>query len=122
MDRGKEGSMVAAEIAWSEVEAKAAAVFGVRAFRPGQRELLEAVFEGRDALGVLPTAGGKSLCFQLASLFLPRPVVVVTPLISLSEDQTDKLERRHVAAVRVDSTLTAGEQRDAWTDVAGGRL
>jgi len=71
-------------------------VFGIPEFRPGQRELVGAVFEKRDALGVLPTGGGKSLVFQLASLFLPRPVVV-TPLISLAEDQTDKLEARRVA-------------------------
>ena len=58
---------------------RAREVFGVREFRPGQRVLLEAVLRGQDALGILPTGGGKSLIYQLASLFLPRPVVVVTP-------------------------------------------
>ena len=67
------------------------------------------MFEKRDALGVLPTGGGKSLVFQLASLFLPKPVVVVSPLISLAEDQTDKLEARRVATTRFDSSLTANE-------------
>jgi ATP-dependent DNA helicase RecQ len=72
--------------------AKAREVFGLQDFRPGQLELLEAVLGKRDAVGILPTGGGKSLVFQLASLYPPRPVVVVTPLISLAEDQTDKLE------------------------------
>jgi ATP-dependent DNA helicase RecQ len=61
----------------------------------------------------LPTGGGKSLCFQLPSLFLPGAVVVVSPLISLAEDQTDKLERWSVRAARIDSTLTAREERAA---------
>jgi len=107
---------------WEEVSRTAAQVFGVMAFRPGQRELIEAALGARDAFGILPTGGGKSLCYQLASLFLPKPVVVVTPLVSLAEDQTDKLEQEQVAALRVDSTLTAKEQRLALADVASGRL
>src|SRR5688572_12001129 len=87
-------------IAWTRVADKARDVFGVREFRTGQRELIESVLRSRDAVGVLPTGSGKSLCFQLASLFLPRPVVVVTPLISLAEDQTDKLEALRVSARR----------------------
>jgi ATP-dependent DNA helicase RecQ len=75
---------------------------------------MEAVLAGRDALGILPTGGGKSLCFQLPSLFLPGAVVVVSPLISLAEDQTDKLERWNVRAARIDSTLTAREERAAY--------
>jgi len=114
--------MSASTIGWTNLEAKARTVFGIASFRPGQRELLEAVLDGRDAFGILPTGGGKSLCFQLASLFLPGLVVVVTPLISLSEDQTDKMELRHVAAVRVDSTLSARESREAMSGVKSGRL
>ena len=87
---------------------KAREVFGIVDFRPGQRELLDAVMNGGDALGILPTSAGESLVYQLASLFLPRPVVVVTPLIALAEDQTDKLKARHVAATRLDSTRACG--------------
>jgi ATP-dependent DNA helicase RecQ len=109
-------------IDWAALTARAQEVFGIREFRPGQRDLLTAVLQGRDALGILPTGGGKSLVFQLASLYLPRPVVVVTPLISLAEDQTDKLETRRVAAVRLDSTLRAAEAREATAAIAGGHL
>jgi ATP-dependent DNA helicase RecQ len=111
--RAKEIEMKGKGREWTKLERKAREVFGVQKFRPGQRELLEAVLQSRDAVGILPTGGGKSLCFQLASLFLPRPVVVVTPLISLAEDQTDKLERFRVPAARVDSTLKAAEARAA---------
>lgn len=109
-------------IDWPALTARAQEVFGIREFRPGQRELLTAVLQGRDAVGILPTGGGKSLVFQLASLYLPRPVVVVTPLISLAEDQTDKLETRRVAAVRLDSSLRAAEAREATAAIVGGRL
>jgi superfamily II DNA helicase RecQ len=87
-------------IDWQAVLFKAQSVFGVSAFRPGQRELIEAVLSAQDAFGILPTGGGKSLVFQLASLFLDRPVVVVSPLVSLAGDQTDKLELRRVPALR----------------------
>ncbi|HMJ12772.1 MAG TPA: RecQ family ATP-dependent DNA helicase, partial [Polyangiaceae bacterium] len=66
--------------------------------------------------------GGKSLCYQLPSLFLPKPVIVVSPLLSLMEDQTDKLERARVATARMDSTLNAEESRQALRDVRGGRM
>ena len=107
---------------WQALYAKAQSVFGVSAFRPGQRELITAVLTGRDAFGILPTGGGKSLVFQLASLFLDKPVVVVSPLVSLAEDQTDKLELRNVPALRVDSTLKAEEHRSALRHVSGGKL
>ena len=105
-----------------ELLAKARAVFGIQDFRPGQLPLLEAVLGQRDAVGVLPTGSGKSLVYQLASLFLARPVVVVTPLISLAEDQTDKLEAHHVACTRLDSSLRAAETRAANAAIAGGKL
>jgi ATP-dependent DNA helicase RecQ len=101
---------------------RAREVFGIHSFRPGQLELTQAVLSGRDALGILPTGGGKSLCFQLASLFLPRPVLVVSPLISLAEDQTDKLELLRVAARRLDSSLLAAEARETLADIETGRL
>src|ERR1051326_6043245 len=60
-------------------------------FRPYQREIVERVMAGRDVLGVLPTGAGKSLCFQLPALLLPRPTLVISPLIALMKDQLDGL-------------------------------
>src|SRR6266540_6519201 len=96
-------------VTFEEILRKAGEVFGVTALRPGQRELIEAAIEGRDALGILPTGGGKSLCYELASLFLPKPVIVVSPLVSLAEDQTDKY-RIPVALTEVHLGCTREEQ------------
>ena len=95
--------------------------FGLQALRPGQRELMEAVIAGRDALGVLPTGGGKSLCFQLPSLFFDK-LVVVSPLLALMRDQNGRLGERAIAAARLDSTLRAGEEREVRGDVERGKL
>lgn len=94
--------------------------FGVTALRPGQKDLIEAVLAGRDAVGVLPTGAGKSLCFQLPALFLSRPVVVVSPLIALMHDQQDKLAQAEIPAAKLDSTLTAQEARDTAAEIARG--
>lgn len=107
---------------WADVERVASEHFGVRTFRPGQRDLIEAVLSGRDAFGILPTGGGKSLTFQLPSLFLDRAVVVVSPLLALIRDQSDKLEGFDVPAARIDSTLRARDAREALARAGGGRL
>ena len=75
--------------------------FGFSEFRAGQRELTEAALAGRDALGVLPTGGGKSLTYQLPALFLSGLTLVVSPLIALMKDQVDAFNRRHKDAVAV---------------------
>ena len=67
---------------WKKVVLAARKRFGIKGFRPGQKEILEAVFAGRDVLGLMPTGGGKSLTYQLPALFLEHPVVVVSPLIA----------------------------------------
>jgi len=94
--------------------------FGVRAFRPGQRALVDAVLAGRDALGILPTGGGKSLCYQLPALMLPKPVVVVSPLIALMKDQRDHMIRAHVDAAELDSSLSIEEERACEVEIRHG--
>jgi ATP-dependent DNA helicase RecQ len=84
--------------------------FGLESFRAGQREAIEAVLAGRDALVIMPTGSGKSLIYQLPSLLLPGLTVVVSPLIALMKDQTDKLEELGVDARTINSSLTAREQ------------
>lgn len=107
-------------VEWDEVRAEAARRFGVRRFRPGQRELIECVLAGRDALGILPTGAGKSLCFQLPALFLDGITVVVSPLIALLQDQLDHLVDAEIEAARLDSTVTDREQRESEQEIRRG--
>ena len=83
--------------------------FGYRDFRAGQVDVVASVLAGRDTVGVLPTGGGKSLCYQVPALVLPGLTVVISPLISLMKDQVDRLTARGVAATYLNSTLDATE-------------
>lgn len=84
--------------------------FGFDSFRPGQAEIIRALFAGRDALAVMPTGSGKSLIYQLPALMLPGLTVVVSPLIALMKDQTDKLEALGVDVWTINSSLTTSAQ------------
>jgi ATP-dependent DNA helicase RecQ len=107
---------------WADVAAVAAEHFGVHSFRGGQRALIEAVLAGKDAVGILPTGGGKSLSYQLSSLFLPKLVVVVSPLLALMSDQSEKLLTFDVPARKLESTLNQRERREAMGVCARGDL
>jgi len=85
--------------------------FGYSAFRPLQEEIIRDVLDGRDVFALLPTGGGKSLCFQLPALLLPGLTVVVSPLISLMKDQVDALQASGIAATFLNSALPQGEGR-----------
>src|SRR3954451_11210044 len=86
--------------------------FGYPAFRPGQEAAVESVLAGRDTLVVLPTGGGKSLCYQVPALMLPKLTVVLSPLISLMKDQVDALTARGLPATFINSTLTSSQISD----------
>ncbi len=86
-------------------------VFGYDGFRPLQREIMEASLAGQDALAVLPTGAGKSLCYQLPALVREGLTVVVSPLIALMKDQVDQLEASGVAATFINSSLDGDEAR-----------
>jgi ATP-dependent DNA helicase RecQ len=68
--------------------------FGFEEFRPYQEPVIQAVMEGQDVLGVLPTGGGKSLCYQLPAFLLPRPTLVISPLIALMKDPLLAIQQR----------------------------
>jgi ATP-dependent DNA helicase RecQ len=85
--------------------------FGFTSFRPLQEEIIRDTLTGKDVFAVLPTGGGKSLCFQLPALARPGLTVVVSPLIALMKDQVDALQAVGVAATFLNSSLAAGESR-----------
>ncbi len=101
------------------------ASFGLKSFRPGQREAVQAALEGRDSLVVMPTGGGKSLCYQLPALAWSgagedRLVVVVSPLIALMADQLRRLERAGVPAAMLASGMGEGQNEARLREIEGG--
>ena len=96
--------------------------FGFSALRTGQEAVVEAVLAGRDTLAIMPTGGGKSLCYQLPALCRPGLTVVVSPLIALMKDQVDALQAKGIPAAAVNSTLGAEEYRQAMRALRSGEL
>lgn len=94
--------------------------WGYDSFRPLQQEAIEAVLAGRDSVVVLPTGGGKSLCFQAPACCLEGLTVVVSPLISLMKDQVDALQTNGIAAAVYNSSLTSNERRSVIDAVRCG--
>ena len=93
-----------------KIEKALAHYWGFESFLPLQRQAMESINSGIDSVVVLPTGGGKSLCFQAPAVTMPGLAVVVSPLISLMKDQVDALKECGVAAERIDSSLSASEQ------------
>ena len=83
--------------------------FGYEEFRKGQEKLIRGSLEGRDVLGVMPTGGGKSLCYQLPAILMDGITIVISPLISLMKDQVDSLKEIGIAGTFINSTLNQGE-------------
>ncbi len=96
--------------------------FGYDDFRPNQRDLVAAVLEGRDVLGVMPTGAGKSIVYQIPALMLDGLTLVVSPLISLMKDQVAGLEQAGIPAACVNSSLSADEQASAFARAAAGQV
>ena len=96
-------------------------VFGVDQFRPGQEDVVRAVMDGRDTVAIMPTGSGKSLCYQLPGLHLHGTTVVVSPLISLMKDQTDKLASMGIDAAQVNSALPARVASEAVESIRSRR-
>ena len=97
-------------------------VFGYRSFRPHQESIIRAILEGRDVFAVMPTGGGKSLCYQLPALLMDGVCVVVSPLLSLMKDQVDAAQKNGISAATLNSTTTADEWRAVMEELDRGRL
>ncbi|MTI46547.1 DNA helicase RecQ [Sporosalibacterium faouarense] len=92
--------------------------FGYDEFRKGQQELIEATVNGRDVLGIMPTGGGKSLCYQLPAMAIDGVTIVVSPLISLMKDQVDALNEIGISATYINSTQTYEELTNVFNDIS----
>ncbi len=95
--------------------------FGFAEFRPGQLEIVLAILEQKDVLAILPTGGGKSLCFQVPALIFPGTTLVISPLISLMKDQVDHLEKAGIAATYLSSNLEQAEINKRLSNLLAGK-
>ncbi len=96
--------------------------FGYSTFRPLQKEIIDNILSGSDTLVLMPTGGGKSLCFQLPALKLPGITLVISPLIALMKDQVDALVANGISAAFLNSSMTAKEQEDVMDRAVTGDL
>ncbi len=97
-------------------------IWGYDGFRPMQEEVVRAVMEGHDTLALMPTGGGKSLCFQVPALAMERMCLVVSPLIALMKDQTEHLRKRGIRAVAITSGMDHTEIDIALDNAAHGKV
>ena len=95
--------------------------FGYDRFRLGQKEIIEAALENQDLLVIMPTGGGKSMCFQLPALLKPGLMIVVSPLIALMQDQVQALQDNGISATFLNSTVTSLEVRQRASDILSGK-
>lgn len=95
--------------------------FGYDSFRTGQEVLIDNVLNNEDVLGIMPTGGGKSLCFQLPSLMQDGVTIVISPLIALMKDQVDGLRENGISAIYLNSTLTQSEEADGIAGILEGK-
>jgi ATP-dependent DNA helicase RecQ len=97
--------------------------FGFTSFRPGQREIIEQVVKGRDVIALLPTGMGKSMCYQLPAHILPGSVLIVSPLLSLMQDQVAQLKKMgEKSVVAINSFLKPGERDEIWRTLGNYRF
>ena len=104
----------------SEAVRAAALRLGIQRLHPEQKRVLDEVLAGHDVLMVLPTGFGKSACYQIPSMILPKPVLVISPLLALMRDQSEKLTQLDVPCVRLDGTVRGRERAAALARVAAG--
>lgn len=96
--------------------------FGYDSFRKGQEEIIGSILEGEDVLGVLPTGGGKSICYQLPAMMKEGVCLVISPLISLMKDQVDSLVENGIPATFINSSMSKKEYSQALSAIARGKI
>ena len=98
-------------------------VFGYGEFRPGQAEVIASVLSRKDTLAVMPTGGGKSVCYQVPALLNPNGLtLVVSPLLALMKDQVDSMRAMGVSAAAINSTVPVDEQRQILAEAGEGSI
>jgi ATP-dependent DNA helicase RecQ len=97
-------------------------VFGYSSFRPGQEEIVDTLLSGNNALAIMPTGAGKSLCYQVPALTLQGLTIVVSPLVALMKDQVTSLKLQGVAAETINSSSDRDENVAIWRKVAAGEV
>lgn len=96
--------------------------FGFEKFRPNQEEVIQSLLDGKDTLAIMPTGGGKSICFQLPALLLKGTTIVISPLIALMKDQVDSLKANGINACYINSSLTDAEQQTHLQNLIDGTV
>jgi len=97
-------------------------VFGFQTFRPNQESIVRNILDGKDVFAVMPTGGGKSLCYQLPAKLMSGAVIVISPLISLMKDQVDSAVENGISAAFMNSSMTAGEISGVYRKLQSGKL
>ncbi|HJV45435.1 MAG TPA: DNA helicase RecQ [Bacillota bacterium] len=104
----------------SQAREKLKRIYGYDDFRPGQKQVIEDILSGRDTVGIMPTGGGKSICYQIPALLLPGTTLVISPLISLMKDQVDALASYGVRAAYLNSSLSWKEVQEILNHASAG--
>ena len=113
---------MAASLKYPDMKGLLRGVFGHDSFRPLQSRIVSAILEGRDVFAVLPTGGGKSLCYQLPALMTGGISVIISPLISLMRDQVEAAGKRGIASACINSSMTGSERRDIYRSLKRGGI
>ena len=96
-------------------------IFGYNSFRPGQEKLIDAVLSGKDVFGIMPTGGGKSICYQIPALLFPGITLVISPLVSLMQDQVTALKAAGIPAAYINSTLNGAQMQAVYRNLLVGK-